>query len=161
MKVSYVCDEMLQKLARWLRIAGFDVLSPGGLQDAELADIAEEEERVLLTRDKDLARRKGPHTLRIISEDLEEQLDEVFSAYSPEVFPPGNSRCPMCNGKLDVVEREKIDDLTVSDQIPAKVARYHDHFYRCRECGKIYWIGKHWERIDELLSRFGINPIPI
>jgi uncharacterized protein with PIN domain len=160
MKVSYICDEMLQKLARWLRIAGYDVLSPRDLTDAEIADMAIEQGRVLLTRDKDLARMKGPCSLRILSEDLDKQLEEVFRIYSPRVYTPENSRCPVCNGTLEVINREKVDNAAIFNGIPEKVIGYHDVFFRCRECGKIYWIGKHWDRIKDLLSRFGIDPIP-
>ncbi|MGA1820910.1 MAG: Mut7-C RNAse domain-containing protein [Thermoplasmatota archaeon] len=155
--VSYLCDEMLSKLARWLRMAGYDVISPRGLTDRELNQISVSEGRVLLTRDRDLSNMKGIESLLVRSDDLVTQLAEVFESYPVNDNPPGKSRCPVCNGELVSIRKS---DLERKDEmnIPTKVMENQSLFLICSECSKIYWYGTHWEGITSILKEHGLMP---
>ncbi|MFO8051622.1 MAG: Mut7-C RNAse domain-containing protein [Thermoplasmatota archaeon] len=152
-----ICDEMLKKLTRWLRIAGYDVLSPSAKDDRELARLAMDTDRILITRDKDLSNMRGPITLKIISDDIDEQLEEIGSNLASSINR-SFSRCPLCNGRLVPVQRNDLPDRC-SKKIPPKVLHHFRRFYICTECGKIYWRGSHWNNILKRLKDHGFEPI--
>jgi len=125
MKPKFVADEMLIKLARWMRIFGFDVSEAKG--DDELLKEAETK-RILLTRDRELYRRAISRGLRahfVSSDKIDEQLEEVFRCF--QLTPGEPERCTICNGELE-----------------EKGGRWI-----CKDCGKEYWIGSHWKGIEE------------
>ena len=154
---GFICDEMLQKLARWLRISGIDVLAPRNLTDRELANLAKETGRVLLTRDRDLSRVKLCRTLYIRSDRIEWQLREVVGAFPADTDRGGMTRCPRCNGELSVIQKECLDEMDDMKEIPTKVMERNRVFYRCMDCGKYYWVGSHWKGIEPTLSGAGLN----
>lgn len=130
MKPKFVADEMLGKLARWMRIFGHDVSEVSG--DDELLEVAKRG-RILLTRDRELYRRAvsmGIEAHLLNTDGLEEQLFEVFHSFNLRADEP--ERCTVCNGLLEDVGGER---------------------WRCRECGKEYWIGSHWKGIEERRRR--------
>lgn len=143
----FIADEMLIRLARWLRMAGQDVSrSPEGAGDSDLIEVALKEERTLLTRDRVLSQRcekAGAGCLLIRSSDLDAQLSEFSAAgFSLEPHP---ERCTLCNGPLEeAVGPEKADDAAGSEE-----GSIH---WRCQRCGKIYWRGSHWRGIRERLE---------
>ncbi|MGA1848846.1 MAG: Mut7-C RNAse domain-containing protein [Thermoplasmatota archaeon] len=157
---GFICDEMLKKLARWLRMAGYDVLSPVENSDDELVDLSSREDRILLTRDKDLSNRKDANSYRIISDALDEQLIEFLRMFPRENYAPGQTRCALCNGALHYVSGYRIEnDQELRNRIPDNVLLYIKEYYRCASCGKLYWKGGHWARISERLDRFSLSPI--
>ncbi len=140
---KFLCDAMLGSLARWLRFFGFDTtyLEPG-VPDPVLADLARSEERWLLTRDRELSA-VGPRTALVRAETLDDQLVEVLSRRA--LRPTANlerSRCGECNGVLEAVAREEIEEM-----IPAYVFATAPRFRRCEGCGRVYWQGSHSARI--------------
>lgn len=145
----FLCDAMLGSLARWLRFCGYDCLYLGTEpDDAELARIAAEDGRWLLTRDRELAA-AGPRTQLVRSGVLEGQLAEVLARH--RLPPPEDldrSRCGECNGVLDEVER---DD--VAESVPPYVHATAERFRRCRGCGRVYWPGTHGEQIHVRFAR--------
>lgn len=143
-----LADCMLGRLAKWLRLLGYDTAYDNAAADHELAHRARAEDRVLLTRDRALAARRGLHTLLIQSEALEEQIQEVRDALGP---PPESalSRCSLCNVAL-----EPIDAADVVDRVPPHVLKTHDEFRRCPHCERIYWSGSHVEAMEEQLEAF-------
>lgn len=134
-----LADAMLGKLARWLRILGYDTLY---LQDADasIAQRARAEGRIVLTRDHGLAQRRGLRTLLINAQDLDTQIIEVVSALGRPV--DAAPRCMLCNGKL-----RRIPVEVARSFVPSYVAETQTLFHRCAECGKIYWQGTHWQGI--------------
>jgi uncharacterized protein with PIN domain len=96
--------------------------------------------------------------LLVESQVLEEQLEQVLAAYGTALqgegsrgcsgFLTGVPRCPVCNGALAEVPKEQ-----ARAHVPVYVWETHDCFHRCRECGKLYWPGSHWERIQSTLAR--------
>jgi uncharacterized protein with PIN domain len=145
----FLCDAMLGSLARWLRLCGYDCLYLGTEpEDAELARIAEREDRWLLTRDRELAA-AGPRTQMVQAGVLEAQLAEVLLRHGlPEPEDLEGSRCSDCNGVLVDVAA---DDVAAS--VPPYVLSTAERFRRCRGCGRVYWPGTHGEQIHVRLAR--------
>jgi len=140
-----LADAMLGKLARWLRALGYDTLYLQ-VDDAEIAHRARVESRVVLTQDRQLARRRGLRTVLIMSQDLAQQVEEVIAAVGKP--PVDCARCMVCNGAL-----ERISHDDAAKQVPVYVAATQEVFRRCIECGRIYWQGTHWDGIRERIAR--------
>ena len=139
---------MLGKLAKWLRLMGYDTAYDNAASDPELAHRARAEGRVLLTRDRGLAARRGLRTLLIQSHELEDQVREVREAIG--VPPdPALSRCSVCNVVLEIVTPEQ-----VADRVPPYVLRTHSDFRRCPSCSRIYWPGSHLESMRSQIDGF-------
>ena len=141
-----LADAMLGKLARWLRLLGYDTLYLQA-DDALLAHRARSEGRILLTRDRELAKRRGLETLLISSEILEEQLVQVLQAIGapPE---PARPRCMECNALL-----RELTPAEARGQVPIYVAQTQTEFHQCPTCLKITWPGTHWDGIQQRLER--------
>jgi hypothetical protein len=140
---------MLGKLARWLRILGYDTLYFRKKEDEELLRLAEEEGRVLLTRDRSLAKNWQVPTLLLRSEESFEQLVEVVKRFKLKMHPLlALHRCPICNTSLCCVKKEDIK----SGSIPEYVLQSYENFWYCEECKKYYWEGTHWTNIRKKLS---------
>lgn len=149
--LKLLADCMLGRLAKWLRLLGYDTAYDNGASDPELARRARAEDRLLLTRDRELAARRGLRTLLIESEMLEEQVREVQDALGP---PPGPvlSRCSVCNVVLEAVSPAEI-----ADRVPPYVLRTQTEFQRCPGCGKVYWPGTHLQAMREQMERFDLE----
>jgi hypothetical protein len=143
-----LADGMLGRLAKWLRLLGYDTAYDSGATDLELARRARAEGRVLLTRDRELAARRGLHTVLIQSQMLEEQVQEVQDDLGPPPHP-ALSRCAVCNGAL-----EPVSHAEVADRVPPYVLRTQSEFYRCPGCERIYWPGSHLEAMRDLMEKF-------
>jgi uncharacterized protein with PIN domain len=139
--MKFLADNMLGRLAIWLRLLGYDTAYHHDATDAQLARIARAENRVLLTRDVELTRRRGVRAVLIESEQMEEQLRQVFHALNltaREAF----SRCAECNSVLEEVSKE-----SVRGQVPPYVFHTQERYRRCPRCARIYWRGTHWARM--------------
>ena len=157
--MKFIADGMLGKLARWLRLAGHDVLYIGDLripekeQDGFLVKRGKTERRTLLTRDMGLhraARRAGVRSVYVEGIDVVEQLVDVSKRCGSKIrISPENSRCPMCNGTPVPASRSEIEG-----RIPVEVIRTQREFWRCGGCGRIYWQGKHWKTILRMASEY-------
>lgn len=143
--LKLLADGMLGRLAKWLRLQGYDTAYDNEASDPQLARRARAEGRVLLTRDHELATRRGLRTLLIHSENLEEQLQEVRRALGPPPEPP-LTRCAVCNATLD-----RVSPAEVADRVPPFVLRTQTSFHRCTGCERVYWPGSHVQKMEELL----------
>ncbi len=139
-----LCDEMFGSLARWLRMMGHDVLYPRDLNDDDIIAVAREEDRFILTRDRDMHRRY-PRSLYIHENHLEDQLRVTIDTLNLEIMPE-KSRCSSCNGLLARVGKEE-----VAGRVPPHTFQTQEEFFLCQDCEKIFWRGSHWERIDALM----------
>ncbi len=148
--MKLLCDHMLGTLAKWLRFMGYDTAYPGPLDDTELLALARREERVLLTRDKELASR-SPKALRIRSDDLEVQIREVASALGLRLVDP-LSRCSLCNTVLAPVPLDAVKDI-----VPDGVRTRQRAFWQCTSCHRVYWQGSHWNMMVERLKRLPVR----
>ena len=146
-----LCDHMLGTLAKWLRFMGYDTAYPGPLDDSALLALARSQDRVLLTRDKELASR-SPEALRVRSDDLEEQIREVASALGLHLIDP-LSRCSLCNAVLAPMPPDAAKDV-----VPEGVLSRHQEFWQCPSCHRVYWQGSHWDKMIERLHRLPVGP---
>ncbi len=133
-------DAMLGKLAKWLRLAGYDAAYWRDGSDDELIERARAEYRLIVTRDHQLASRRGVWALLIGAEALNEQIAEARAALggNPQPF----SRCPECNGALVDLPRDAARDL-----VPSYVWHTQAEFRRCPDCERVYWKGTHWPAV--------------
>ena len=137
---------MLGRLAKWLRILGHDTAYYPSLSDSDLVRIARAEGRLVLTRDREMVKRRGINSLLIRSDDFREQIQQVVRDLSLPLRP--FTRCPACNEALKEVEKGAI-----RDRVPPYVFATQERFSLCPGCGKIYWRGTHWERMKERLKK--------
>ena len=143
---AFLADRMLGKLARWLRIMGYDTEYAEEVDDSTLARVASEKGRILLTRDRALHSRKSVRSIYISAADPEEQLRALaFSCHL--VFDETRMRCSLCNGIIVCVPRDQ-----AAGRVPDGVLARHSRFYVCGKCGKIYWRGSHWDRIMTVMN---------
>jgi uncharacterized protein with PIN domain len=144
----FVVDTMLGRLARWLRVIGYDTAYPGAVEDERLLALARDEDRVLVTRDVRLARAAGRQGCLVRAASLDGQLVEIIGALG---LAPSQaawfSRCMACNARL-------VDEApeAVRGRVPPRVFAGHDRFMGCPGCGRVYWWGSHADRMQERLS---------
>ena len=138
-------DAMLGRLAKWLRLLGYDAEYWRDGSDEALMARAQAEGRLIVTRDTGLAGRRGAHALLIRAEDLEGQIAEARAALggTPQPF----TRCGECNGELVSLSHAEARDLT-----PPYVWHTQQEFRRCDRCGHVYWKGSHWPALNARLA---------
>jgi uncharacterized protein with PIN domain len=147
--ISFLVDVNVGKLASLLRLLGFDTAFPRQISDSRLADIAWRQNRILLTRDGNLLKRKKVvhgHLVRAIYP--EEQAAEIVSLYDLARQCQPFNRCMACNGLLIPVAKEE-----VLPRLEPLTKKYYDEFTRCSQCAKIYWPGSHRDRMQAFLDR--------
>jgi uncharacterized protein with PIN domain len=138
---------MLGRLARWMRVLGYDTLNDPALDDRALVALANAEDRVVLTRDRRLLRDLRPaRQLEITSERPLEQLRAVIDACA--LTPPAElfTRCLLCNAILDELPRDEARSL-----LPSNSRDLPGPTRRCPRCGRVYWLGSHARRMRETL----------
>jgi uncharacterized protein len=139
----FLADAHLGGLARFLRMLGFDTLHDPALQDDDIRRIAQEERRIVLTRDRELLKCREivrgcyVHAIRV-----EPQLAEVAERYALAPRARPFSLCLRCNLPL-----ERVAKAAVAERLPDEVRLRHNEFTRCRGCDRIYWPGSHYERM--------------
>ncbi len=146
--VRFLVDAMLGRLAKWLRILGYDTLYDPSWDDSHLVRLARAEDRILLTRDVELARRKGVRVLRVASEVLEAQLDQLHVELGLVALAPW-TRCPVCNSHLFSVPKGD-----AWGQVPPYVFVTQEEFRLCPSCNRFYWHGTHRQQMQALVDRW-------
>jgi hypothetical protein len=147
--LRFVLDVHLGRLARWLRLTGFDALYRADLGDAQIADLATQENRVVLTRDVGLLQRKAiTHGYWVRAVDPDAQIVEVLQRFHLEQRVRTFERCLECNGKI-----QRVDKAGVWERLEPNTRRCYDRFYQCADCGKVYWEGSHYARMVAKLER--------
>ncbi len=143
----FVVDTHLGRLARYLRLLGFDALYANDFQDDTLAELSSRERRILLTRDRGLLKRsKVTHGYFVRQTRPREQLLEVLRRFDLRGLIVPFRRCIRCNGSLAPVSKGSI-----LDRLPPRTRDYYDEFRLCQGCGKIYWKGSHYQRMLEFI----------
>jgi uncharacterized protein with PIN domain len=142
---------MLGKLARWLRMLGQDVTYSVQLNDNGILDLAKKENRVLLTKDLELFRRAfatGLDAFFVEGKSESERLSEVAERYGLTLgIDMEKSNCPVCNTKLEATPKEQL-----SGELQRNTFTYYEKFWKCSNCGQIYWQGAHWKQISNTLN---------
>jgi uncharacterized protein with PIN domain len=147
-RVRLVVDSHLGRLARYLRMLGFDTLFHNDLGDRELARLVDQEGRILLTRDKALLmRREVTRGCYVREGNPREQLASLVARLDlyREIRP--FTRCMECNGALRPVAKEQ-----VAVRLPERTRELFQAFWECTGCGRVYWKGSHFERMQALVD---------
>jgi uncharacterized protein with PIN domain len=143
----FIADTMLGKLARWLRILGYDTLYYREIEDLALLRIARTQHRWLLTRDAVMVREQKPLNYTFIRDDhLTDQLKQVVTELGLEVDRLLN-RCLECNDELVTLPKDQAQSL-----VPQYVFQSQKRFSQCPTCRRVYWAGTHYNRILERLN---------
>jgi hypothetical protein len=154
-EVRFFADAMLARLARWLRIAGYDTRYHPHVEDADLVRIAIEEGRFILTRDRALPQEWSVEdVLELDAEDPLQQLREVAAHFPLDWRARAFSRCSRCNALVASIAPDES-----AQSIPKGVLAQRLAFTRCPECGRTYWEGSHTERMRRVLAR-ALGPDP-
>ena len=147
---------MLGKLSRWLRMLGHDVHYYRAADDKKLIENAKSEKRVLLTRDLELYQQavsQGLEAVFIDAKDKSTKLADLANQFGFKLKIDLNvSRCPKCNASLISVSKD-----AVVDQVPKSTTTYYNDFWKCLECGQVYWQGAHWKHIEKTLEEANIK----
>lgn len=146
---TFVLDVHLGRLARLLRLLGFDSLYENHLADGTLARIAAAEQRIVLTRDIGLLKHgiiERGYWLR--AQQPAEQLQEVLRHFRLAGPWRPFTRCLACNGSIERVEKERV--LSV---VPPATARFYHEFFQCQACRRVYWKGSHYAQMQALLQQ--------
>ena len=147
----FLVDSMLGRLARWLRILGYDTWYFRDISDEELVGMQRRSGRVLLTRDRALIRHGCVEKFVFIEADCwEDQMEEVMKVFPLAVTRDRLfTRCLRCNDRL-----ERVASAEVRGRVADFVAAAHDTFHRCPSCDRIYWPGTHREEMLQKIERF-------
>jgi uncharacterized protein len=153
----WLADEMVGRLARYLRFLGYDTLYARGLADDEIVALARKEDRVVLTRDRELARR-APRALLLQSTRIDDQLRAVVSAYPDLALEPRFDRCTRCNGRLAAWTPP--EERAVPEGARSRWGAKSFELYRCDVCSHVYWDGSHAARVRADVARWTAGGAP-
>ena len=148
---GFIADVMVGRLARWMRILGFDVLYFHDAEDDFIIYAAKEDRRTIITRDRELAEKAkaiGLDVVFINGNSIKEQLKEIVEKLS--LTPKAFTRCAVCNGKLLEVEKAEVEGI-----VPEFVYFKHNKFWKCGRCGRVYWSGSH---VVNMVKYLGFDP---
>lgn len=150
-KPRFIVDTMLGNVARWLRILGYDTVYRRDLKDWDIIRISKREDRVVVTSDKSLHRKalmNGLLSIYIDDQDISGKLAHIAYVTGIKLFVDlSRTRCPICNNELTKVSKNAIEKA-----VPRGVYKMYEDFWMCRRCGKTYWMGGHWVKIEEVLK---------
>jgi uncharacterized protein with PIN domain len=140
---KFICDVHLGKLARYLRMMGFDVHYKNDLSDEEIVENSLNQRRAILTRDRGILKRNNvTHGYYVRSSRIEEQVKEIIKRFDLRKSIKEFTRCLECNSELIEIAKEKI-----SGNLPPKVSQSQKEFFSCSGCGKLYWKGTHHQKM--------------
>lgn len=146
-ELRFIADVHLGRLARYLRMCGFDTLFEQYYDDREIIDLSVKEGRIILTRDKDLLKSKKVRNGHLVHSDVPvEQIREILSACNAAEMIKPFTRCMECNGVMEPVGKKEI-----IDRLMPMTRDYYDEFKRCSTCGRIYWEGSHFIRMKSFI----------
>jgi uncharacterized protein with PIN domain len=150
----FIADRMVGTLTRYLRFIGYDVISANSLregnlrEDTLLLEIAERDDRILLTRDRELARRGGTRAVFLDSADVMDQLQQLIrSGMVDPHLELRMHRCSLCNSLLRPATQQEICS---TEYAPAQ--KGGTDFFWCRNCRRLYWMGSHGRNLSDRLE---------
>ena len=145
--IRFIADCHLGKLAKYLRFMGVDTLYFSHIEDDDLVALANRENRVILTRDRELSRRKETPVFYLEPKEIVEQLKTVAREFKIEMMDDEYRRCLICNTRL-----QTIDKRSLGDEVPERVKAHFDFFQQCPDCHRIYWHGDHYRNMMAFLE---------
>lgn len=146
---KFVLDVHLGKLARYMRMLGFDSIYKNNYEDDELVSVSLNDNRTILTRDREILKRNEvDHGYWVRNENAERQLKEIVERFQLRNQIKEFTRCIECNSILEETDKQK-----VIDRIPQKVNEWYNRFFICQGCKRIYWEGSHYEKMTALIKK--------
>jgi uncharacterized protein with PIN domain len=145
---KFICDVHLGKLARKLRMLGFDALYRNDYSDARIIEISLTEKRCVLTRDRGILKNnRVTHGYCVRSPEAFAQLAEVLARFDLFSLIRPFVRCMECNRPVG-----RIDKASIIDKLQPDTIRYFGEFFQCEGCGKVYWKGSHYEKMLKFME---------
>jgi uncharacterized protein with PIN domain len=146
--MRFIADAHLGGLASLLRMAGFDTLYDNNVRDEDVAAIAAREGRIVLTRDRDLLKRRLiTHGCYVRALKSTQQFHEIFDRLELAGSVQPFTLCLHCNAPL-----RTIDKALVQHRLPPRVRERHNRFSTCDVCRRVFWEGSHWRHMRALLN---------
>ncbi len=150
--IRFVADAHLGGLAHLLRLTGFDTLYHNRFDDGEIERIARAEQRIVLTRDRGLLKRRGiTHGCCLRAQRSQAQLREVFDRLDLARSARPFTRCLKCNAPLHPADMGEVEA-----RLPPAVRERYQRFSTCPQCGRVFWEGSHWQRMRALVDALGV-----
>ncbi|VVC74838.1 hypothetical protein AQUSIP_01100 [Aquicella siphonis] len=150
-QTRFVLDVHLGKLARYLRLLGFDTRYDTQYDDAAIIELALRENRIILTRDVGLLKNKTvTHGYWVRETRPENQVMEVLRRFDLRPSCQPFTRCLECNGSIVPAE---LSQEEVNMTVPARVREMQDHYFRCDQCKRVYWQGTHYEKLKKFIAK--------
>lgn len=151
-KLTFIADANVGKLAKRLRMLGFDTLFVSGIDDDELIRIALKEGRIILTKDRGILHRRivsigKVRAILIESDKVREQIRQVIDTLGLGPDFDTFSLCMECNESLEHRGKEEVHEL-----VPPYVRKTQEQYMQCPRCERIYWRGTHWEKMSKELE---------
>ena len=152
-KPIFVIDAMLGNIAKKLRLLGYDSVYSSDIEDDELISIAKKQNRIMITKDVQLAKKavkQQIETIHITKSDEIDQFCQIKEKINLGKFTieASSSRCPVCNGTLIKIEKK-----LVKDHVPDGVLENTEDFWKCSDCNKIYWQGTHIQNLQKFTEK--------
>ena len=157
-ETKFLVGGSLGRLARFLRIIGYDTLYDEINEERELVTHSTAEGRIILTKAQDIAMKALDKSLGIIKlsskvTDFNTQLAILCRCGVKLEMPQEKYRCTYCNSELQLFEKEEIEGKELKKIIPQQSWEIYNQFYYCKQCNKMYWIGTHWQRIKLTIKK--------
>ena len=160
-RTRFVLDVHLGKLARYLRLLGFDALYRTDYDDATIIRLSDDatiirlsldEQRIILTRDRGVLKHTAvTHGYWVRSTVPRQQLGEVVRVFDLGGNTRPFTRCMLCNGELQRVAKD-----VIADRLPLRVRMYFDEFAQCQECAHVYWPGSHYQGMRQMVDELAV-----
>ena len=150
---KFILDVHLGRLSKYLRILGFDAYYRNDCRDRRIVDLSIKENRIILTRDKELLKIK--EVMRgywVRHTEPEKQLAEILDHFNLYNLAAPFSRCICCNSIIELKSKKELDK-----KICPKILSRFDEFHFCPKCGKLYWKGSHYKRMKKFINRFNLD----
>jgi len=145
---KFVLDVHLGKLAKLMRLFGFDTHYEKYYNDEKIIKISADQKRTILTRDLGILKQNSvTHGYYVRSTEAEEQIKEIISRFDLRKTIRPFTRCLLCNTPLEPISKERIEHL-----LPPKVKGLYDEFFFCPACKKVYWKGTHYEKMKKFVE---------
>ena len=151
--MKFILTKELGRLAKWLRILGYDAQYFIEDNRSKLIITALRENRIILTRNRRIAKPRGICLLSIKDDSVKRQIKQVIKDLKLKLEEDTMfSRCTICNEPLEFIEREK-----VKTKVPEYVFKTQDRFFCCMSCQRIYWQGTHWGNVSKILEEIMVR----
>ncbi len=153
--MKFVVDGMHGKVAKWLRLLGFDVFYSATINDEELIELTQKNKAILITSDEELyykAVKLNLQAMLLKIKKKNQMLKEILKALNISYNDINiGSRCMICNALLVKIEKDKVINI-----LPQNIIERNSEFWYCEKCNKYYWYGSHWKNIEKEIKQIFI-----